>query len=218
MLPERLRWIDERCRREHRFLARTDHCLYFGQFRAHCGREGGALNRLILDYKRSPGEIARSAGGLGLRRAKERAVDTIARGLRAQFGAAAIETVCTFVPIPTSRLPEDPEHCDRLLRTLVLAFGGLRADIRPLLRLRASTLADHRRGGCRSRLRELLALTQIDERQLSRPLRPLVVLFDDVVTSGKHLRVATQRIRERLPRQAIIAVLVARRAWREPAR
>ena len=218
MLLERLRWIDEGCRGEHRFLTPADHCLYFGEFRAHQGLHAGALNRLILDYKRNPAEIARSGCRGTLRLRKQRAIELIARRLRAQFGVASIETLCTFVPIPSSRQPGDPQHCDRLLRTLWLAFEGLDADVRPLLRLRSSTRADHRCGPCRSRLRELLTLTELDECQLSQPLRPLVVLFDDVVTSGKHLRVAKTRIRERFARQAIIAVLVARRAWCESVR
>jgi hypoxanthine-guanine phosphoribosyltransferase len=53
-------------------------------------------------------------------------------------------------------------------------------------------------------------LMELNHTQLARPLRPIVVLFDDVLTSGKHLSVAKARIRERFPEQAVIAVLVAR--------
>ena len=55
-----------------------------------------------------------------------------------------------------------------------------------------------------------MRLMELDRAQLARPLRPVVVLFDDVLTSGKHLRAAKARIRERFPEQAVIAVVVAR--------
>jgi hypothetical protein len=208
---DRLRWIDETSRGEHRFLTPADHCLYFGEFRSGAGFRGGVVNQLIIDFKRGPAEIGASARASALRYYKERALWRIADGLRHAFGAAAIEQSLTFVPIPTSKLPGQPDHCDRLPRALGLAFAGLDADIRPLLRQRASTMADHHRGGRRSRHAELLAITELDHAQLQRPLRPLVVLFDDVLTSGKHLSVAKIRIRERFPDQAIISVLVARR-------
>jgi predicted amidophosphoribosyltransferase len=211
LFPERLIWIDDAGRRDHRFLRPTDHCLYFGEFYARGGWTAGLTNDLIIDFKRPPSEIAASRQSQAVQRFKERAITTVAQALRRQFGGAAVETRLTFVPIPPSKLPGEPGHCDRLLRTLRLAFVGLDADIRPLLRQRASTAADHSSGGCRMRFGALLEITELDAEQLKRPLRPLVVLFDDVLTSGKHLAVARLRIRQALPTQAIIAVLVARR-------
>ena len=216
VLPERLRWVNERTRGEHRFLTVADHCLYFGEFSARGGWAAGATNQLIVDYKRTPLEIAASVRARALRFYKERAVRDIAIRLRRAFSTAAVEGLITFVPIPSSKRVGAPDHCDRLLRTLRLAFGGLAADIRPLLRQSESTPADHRAAG-RLSLRALLALTEIDATQLARPLRPLVVLFDDVLTSGKHVAVAKTRILEQVSEQPIIAVLVARRVREEPA-
>ena len=211
MFSERLTWVDAATRRDHRFLRSTDHCLYFGEFYAGGGWAAGPTNDLIIDFKRSPSEIAASSKSQAVQRFKERAIATVAQALRRQFGSAAVETRLTFVPIPPSKLPGDPDHCDRLVRTLQLAFVGLDADIRPLLRQSASTVADHLSRGCRMRFRELLEVTELDQEQLKRPLRPLVALFDDVLTSGKHLAVAKLRIRQAFPGQAIIAVLLARR-------
>ncbi len=211
MLPERLRWIDESSRPDHRYLLPGDHCLYFGEFHAQGGWAAGATNDLVFDFKRPPSRIAASANACGVRYFKERAISTVARALRRQFSRVAVETRLTFVPIPTSKRPGEADYCDRLVRTLRLAFSGLEADIRPLLRQRASTRADHLSGARRSTFSELLAITELDPLQVREPLRPLVVLFDDVLTSGKHLRVATLRIREVFPEQAVIAVLVARR-------
>ncbi len=204
-------WLDEDSRAEHGFLLPSDHCLYFGEFRAQGGWAAGPMNDLILDFKRPPSRIAASARARAVQHFKNRAIATVAHALRRQFARAAVETRLTFVPIPGSKLPGEADYCDRLLRTLRLAFVGLHADIRPLLRQRASTEADHRSGPRRLRFGELLELTELDPEQLREPLRPLVVLFDDVLTSGKHVCVAKARIREAFPEQAIIAVLVARR-------
>jgi hypothetical protein len=211
LFPERLSWIDASMRGAHRFVGPKDHCLYFGEFLAGSGWSAGATNDLIIDFKRAPSAIAGSPRPAALRYFKDRAVARVARALRGQFARVAIETVLTFVPIPPSKIAGTADHCDRLPRTLRLAFAGLDADIRPLLRQRASTAADHLSRGRRMSFGELLALTELDTRELERPLRALVVLFDDVLTSGKHLAVAKLRIREACPEQAIIAVLVARR-------
>lgn len=211
MFPDRLTWIDAATRRDHRFLGPNDHCLYFGEFVAGSGWLAGPTNDLIIDFKRAPSAIAASPHALAVQHFKDRAVARVAGALRRQFARTAIQAALTFVPIPPSKVPGEPDHCDRLLRTLELAFSGLDADIRPLLRQRASMPADHSSRGCRIRFGELLELTELDPAQLQRPLRSLVVLFDDVLTSGKHLAVATVRIREAFPGQAIIAVAVARR-------
>lgn len=212
MFPDRLIWIDAATRRDHRFLGPNDHCLYFGEFFAGCGWRAGPTNDLIIDFKRAPSVIAASPHALRVQHFKDRAVARVAGALRRQFAQTAIRAVLTFVPIPPSKIPGQPDHCDRLLHTLKLAFAGLDADIRPLLRQRASTPADHRSRGCRIRFGELLELTELDPAELKRPLRSLVVLFDDVLTSGKHLAVGRVRIREVFPEQAIIAVAIARRA------
>lgn len=209
--PERLRWLDEASRADHGLLLPSDHCLYFGEFRAQGGWAAGPMNDLIIDFKRSPSRIAASTKARAVQHFKDQAIATVARALRRQFARAAIETRLTFVPIPASKLPGEADYCDRLVRTLRLAFAGLAADIRPLLRQRVSTEADHRSGTHRLRFDRLLEVTELDPEQLREPLRPLVVLFDDVLTSGKHLCVAKTRIREAFPEQAIIAVLVARR-------
>ena len=84
------------------------------------------------------------------------------------------------------------------------------------MQLAASTRADHLSAVERLRYQHLLALTSLDARQLAGELRPMVVLFDDVLASGKHYRVAKTRIREVVPGQGILGIFVARRALRHP--
>jgi hypothetical protein len=215
-LPERLTWIDDANRSEHSFLIREDRCAFFGELQASTGWGGGATNQLIANFKRSPAQIGHEPGGERLRRHRERAINEVAAALRSQFTREEVELRCTFVPIPTSKQPGHPEYCDRLERSLRLAFAGYRADIRPLLRLTASARPDHLSADERLRYQHLLAMTLVDPRQLAGEPRPVVVLFDDVLTSGKHFKVAKTRIREVFPGQGILGIFVARRALSSP--
>lgn len=210
MLPDRLTWIDQTNRSSYFFLNEDDRCLFFGDFHAGRGWSGGPTNQLITNYKRAPSEIATSPHATRLRRYKSRAISEIALGLRRQFTQEDVDSRFTFVPIPTSKVPGDPDHCDRLEQTLRTAFSAPGADTRRLLRVIRSTPADHRSGGGRMSYEDLLAITELDGAQLARPIRREIVLFDDVLTSGKHYKVAKTRIRESLPGHPIVAVFVAR--------
>jgi hypothetical protein len=217
LLPQRLTWIDETNRHSHSFLEQGDRCLFFGEFDAGAGFAGSPTNDLVANYKRTPREIAASAYASRLQRYKNLAIREIAVGLRHQFGPADVARL-TFVPIPPSKVACDPDHCDRLERTLWMAFasppararGYVDADIRPLLRQTRSTEPDHRSHGDRCHYKALLAITQIDAAQLITPVRDQIVLFDDVLTSGKHYKVGKARIMEVLPNHPVIGLFVAR--------
>lgn len=98
---------------------------------------------------------------------------------------------------------------------LATAFEGWSPDIRLLLRQTVSTESDHARG-IRIAFDDLLAITEIDASQLAAPLRETVVLFDDVLTTGKHFKVCLRKIREVRPNVPVVGVFVARRVFPEP--
>jgi predicted amidophosphoribosyltransferase len=85
-----------------------------------------------------------------------------------------------------------------------------------LLRQTQSTVADHLSGASRLKYDELLEITELDEAQLAQPVRKTIVIFDDVLTSGKHYRVAKTRILEHLPSQDIVGLFVARAIHANP--
>lgn len=210
MRIERLTWIDETNRSSYYFLEESDRCLFLGDFYGGKDWTAGPTNQLIKNYKRTPTEIRTSAKPSALQHYKDQAVLEIADALRRIFLRESVEQKLTFVPIPTSKVPGDADYDDRLERTLRRAFRGYNADIRPLLRQTTSTAADHRSGRSRLKYDELLAITEIDPAQLMPAVRGAIVLFDDVLTSGKHYKVAKTRILEVLPEQNLFAVFVAR--------
>jgi hypothetical protein len=209
LLPERLTWIDETNRDQYHFLEADDRCLFFGDFYGGKNWTAGETNQPIKNYKRPPDEIAASSKAGQLQYYKNKAVGEVAAALRKVFSPDSVAQR-TFVPIPTSKLRNDPRYCDRLERTLNIAFQGYGADIRLLLRQTRSTDADHRSGLNRISYADLLNITAIDSSQLAIPLRAEIVLFDDVLTSGKHYKVAKTRVRELFPAKHILGIFVAR--------
>jgi hypothetical protein len=213
LLPEKLSAIDDTNRGKHHYLADDDRCLYFGEYQIGKPWSAGPTNQLIKNFKRTPQEIREHASGQQFAYYKNRSIAEIANALSNQVAPQRVAQKYTFVPMPTSKIPGDPDHCDRLSRVLQQAFIRPQfnnADIRPLLRQTRSVEPDHLSGGQRIPYDELYDITLVDEAQLDPPVRSHIVLFDDTLVSGKHYSVAKRRIREVLPDVEIIGLFVAR--------
>jgi hypothetical protein len=96
---------------------------------------------------------------------------------------------------------------------LARAFQGWDADVHEMLRLTQSTPADHESTD-RLSFDELLKLTDLTEHSGSVP-RPVIVILDDVLNSGKHFKVGQSLIKARYPNAEIRGVFLAR-CVREP--
>jgi predicted amidophosphoribosyltransferase len=105
------------------------------------------------------------------------------------------------------------------MRALTKACAGFDADIRPLLLRSSSTESDHRTAE-RLTPEALHALLRVDESAAAaRPLRDTLVLFDDVITTGKSFKCCVRRLREVIaPSVPIIGLFVARRILRDRPR
>jgi hypothetical protein len=55
-----------------------------------------------------------------------------------------------------------------------------------------------------------LAVTRIDESLVGAGVRPQIMVFDDVLNSGKHFKVAQQLLSQRFPDASIVGVFLAR--------
>lgn len=207
VLPTRPREIDDTNRGDHSFLSPEDACYYYGEFFAGKGWSGGDTNQLIKNFKIKPTELAAKPQRQYY---KNKALNEIAETLNGSISAAYVRELITFVPVPPSKTPAHPDYCDRLTRVLAQAFVGLGADIRPLVRQVADLDADHASSGSRSTYQELLSVTEVDRDALRTPLRQIVMLFDDVLTSGKHFKVCKQRILEAVPGARIQGLFIAR--------
>jgi predicted amidophosphoribosyltransferase len=192
---------------EHAFLSAADRCHCLAEYLPGGGYRAGEVNQLILNLKCAPSIAALDARR---RHYKQRAISDIASALRAAVDQTSVERT-TWIPIPTSRPAADADYDDRLQRILRAAFGHYRLDLRNALYQRQAMPADHGRAR-RLSAEALSRVIGLDRELLERePLRERIVLFDDVLTSGKHYKCCECRLRELLAVVPISGLFVARR-------
>jgi hypothetical protein len=207
LLPERLTQIDEISLADHRYIQIQDRCFHFGECFARGEAPFGAMHRLIVDYQCKPSLVAADPQR---RMHKERALATIAAGLRAAVSRQDAERY-TWVPIPPSKATDDPDYDDRLVRTLLSAFAGYAVDVRSMLRYAPPAAAPAPAPSHNPLWVDVAALRM-------RALRQRIALFDDVLCTGRHFRWAERRTREVVPAAVPISgIFLARRVLENPA-
>ena len=209
-VPAALLRLDDASRADHIYLTASDRCAFLTQYCSGGGSDSrdGSCHQLIRNFKCEP---SRALSNRRRGRYKQEAIATMSSWLRHAVTRRLAES-CTWIPIPPSQRVGDPEFDDRLARTLLLAFEGYDSDVRSLLYQTQSTARDH---AGRARLSEqaLFDILRIDQAQLARrAVRGRIVLFDDVLTSGKHFKCCERRLKEALPDTPIAGVFLMRRA------
>ena len=204
-IPDKLRRIDESTVGEHFSLDPTDRCFYVWEYTAGKDYSFSSTNQLIKNLKITRSEITQSPGRSQHKRA---AIEHAAATLRKLIPKGFVEQRATFVPIPGAKARGDTDFDDRILQVLSNAFGQLDADIRDLLSLDRSTASDHTADD-RLTYEELRSITRL-ARGTEKPPRPVIVVLDDVLNSGKHFRVAQQLLRTRFPETEIRGIFIAR--------
>lgn len=212
--PELLTWLDPPARADHLLLGEQDRCAYLAQYPAGGAYRENSLAQLVWDFKCTP-SLARSDARW--RQRKQQAIDKMAGWLRAAVTREQAER-CTWVPVPPSKHQDDPDFDDRLWSTLSRAFYGYDLDRRRLLFQARSTRCDHSAGNRLSE-QDLYGMLRVDVPVLQqRALRTRVVLFDDVLTSGKHFKCCQRRLLESAPRTLMVGLFLLRRLPQRSAR
>jgi hypothetical protein len=194
-------------RADHCFLDGADDCWCLADYVPGRATAGNRVNQLIGNLKCRP-SIARIDARR--RHYKREAIGEIARALRAAVSRSWVECA-TWIPIPTSRPAPDADYDDRLQRILRQAFGDYALDLRAVLHQRRATAADHA-SARRLSVATLDQLLGLDRALLlSAPVRERVVLFDDVLTTGKHYKCCERCLRQALAQVPILGLFVARR-------
>ena len=197
--------IDEALRQEHCHLTADDDCYFFGEYQSRAGFSASPTNGLISNFKKSV-----SRRGLPEYRYKEQSIVQIGQLIRSSIASASLGA-STFVPIPPSRAKGDALYDDRLVRAL--GTGSPALDVREVLVKTHSTRAHHEYGEGERRPTpdELYEVLAIDETQLLTPLKPWIILFDDVLTNGTHFKACKRRLVERIPDAKVIGIFIGRR-------
>jgi predicted amidophosphoribosyltransferase len=199
--------LDQYARADHPYLSAADQCWCLGDYLPGSGYRRGALTQLIGDLKRSPASIQLHPCR---RQYKQRAVRAIAALLREQVAREWAESV-TWIPIPPSRPVDHRDFDNRLTAILRAAFADYDVDIRTVLYQVISATPDHMRR-VRCDFENLYMGLRINWEAIgARPLSPRLVLFDDVLTTGKHFRCCERRLHQALPHVRVSGLFVARR-------
>lgn len=195
------RVIGELERPDHHYLTEQDECVFWGEYTSRAGFTHSKTNQLIQNLKKSP--LVR---GTAQWHYKDVAIREVAAAMAAAIKPEFLPSL-TFVPIPPSKLPNDPEYDDRMERVSRLAFA---AGTRPLIRSTVSREARHK-GDNKHDPDELRATLALDLTQITVPPTH-VFLIDDVITTGCSFRVCKQMLVEQFPDIKVTGMFVARRA------
>ena len=193
----------------HTFIHSTDLVYYMGEYISRKGWSAGPVNSHISNIKRTPSECSSRAD---FQRHKERSIREIAREFTKAIDSSFLADV-TFVPIPPSKCKQDPEYDDRLIRILDFIHQGQKEKhVCELLYQTESTRASHLSDDNRVTTSELLQVLKVDLSLIDR-VRPIIVLFDDILTTGRHYRAAREVIEKHKPETKFIGLFFARRVF-----
>ena len=204
VFPNRFTEVDDLTRPDHWYLTEDDHCYFIGEYTARQGFTYSATNSLVLNFKKPMDRRGRPEW-----RYKERAIQTAADAFRRALRPEALGSL-TFVPIPPSKAKGDPLYDDRLTQMLRAIRAKPPLDVRELIVQTRSTDAVHGRT-VRPRPEEIEALYRIDE-ALTKPAPRLVVVVDDLLTTGAHFRAAKSVLSTRFLDVPALGLFIARRA------
>ncbi len=188
-----------------RFLTPADSCAHYGDYTAGGGFRASETNQQILNLKKGP-----TASQAELRW-KTRAVaywgDVILNSAGLDLDRCARDV--TFVPIPCSKPQGHPEYDDRMFRVMThVSQRRAGIDVRPLLRQTAARDAQHQ--GNRSDPAGIASTLSVDQRCLALPLRPIIIVVDDVITRGASFAAAKGILSQLNGVQAVHGMFLAR--------
>lgn len=203
--------IDESNVKDHHYLALPeDECFYLKEYKSGVGYKGGDTNSLILNFKKELVEIG-SPQFYYREKAKEDITSMLVDALSKNKNIKHY----TFVPIPPSKAKTDPLYEPRLLfllrrvsKKLSMSDELSELDIRELLFLKESMKPSHKTGN-RLTKDELKKLIFVDDDQLQLT-KKIIILFDDVLTTGAHFKACKELLKEKLPDIRIIGLFIAR--------
>lgn len=206
MSPIRLTKIDD-----GHWLDESDQCFYIGEYISGAGYGAGDTNQLVSNLK---ADVSRSPQRVQY---KNNAISIAAGQLASTLHHPGLKERVTVVPMPCSKSLGHPQYDDRMAR-VVAALGaivGQGFDGRSVLRTVTNREAQHS-AGTRASVDDLVVSMEVDPQAIAVPLRPIVMVIDDVFTLGASFK-AAQKLIQPLPNvEQVLGVFVARTKWPQP--
>lgn len=191
---------------EFKYLADEDQCYHYGEYTSGGGFQASTTNQQIWNLKHKP---TAADGPLYW---KGKAVEYWAKMIADTLDLKAVAANTTFVPMPCSKPAGHPEYDDRMLRVL----NKLRTTA-PALDIRSMLVQTHLRAsqheGLRQSPAELRKSLAIDPLTLTVPLKPYVVIVDDVITLGASYAAAKSLMTTVPGVKQVIGIFLAKTVW-----
>jgi hypothetical protein len=196
----RLRIVGDLERPDHWYLRPDDTCYFFGEYTARGGYGHSSTNQIIHNLKKKP-ELA----GKPQYHYKARDIQAVGTAIRSNLNSEMLNQV-SIVPMPPSK-PSGALGYDDRMAQIAHAVGGV--DVREAIvttvdRPPMHTTDSHRNPAT---LRNTLATVPA---LLGNP-KPLVILLDDVLTTGCTFTVCKALLQEVWPETQIMGLFIARR-------
>lgn len=189
---------------DHRHITSDDDIFFLWEYISGKGYEGGDVNRLILNLKKSPLDI--NTPGYHY---KNDSILKIAKLL------STIDKMnyYTIVPIPPSKSKNDPGYDDRLIQIL-REWSRLSSTVQymDLIYQNDSTNASHL-SEQRLDQKTLFNNYRLDESLKLEKNRKIILIFDDILTTGSHYRAMANSLKAKFPNKEIKGFFLARRVF-----
>ena len=119
----------------------------------------------------------------------------------------------TFIPVPPSKKKGDPLYDDRLVQILNKAYNNLgKINIIDLFDQSESRESCHSTSNKRN-ISELQDNLCISDPSLCNLVGDLIIIFDDVITTGAHFIAMKNKLKELFPNKPIAGIFIARRIF-----
>jgi hypothetical protein len=191
---------------DYKYLADSDLCYHYGEYTSGGGFQASDTNQQIWNLKIKP---TAADGPLYW---KGKAVDYWAKMIYDTLDLDAVANNTTFVPMPCSKPANHPEYDDRMLRVLNrLLRRNPALDIRPLLVQTQLRVSQHE--GPRQSPQQLKQTLALDNIFLTSPIKPNVVVLDDVITLGASFNSAKGMIGTIPGVHQVVGIFLAKTVW-----
>lgn len=202
MIQNKLTRLDESSLQEHIALDNDDYCLFWRIYTPRRGYGYSDTNQMIFNLKADPNAKQRKTH-------KESAIETIA----AEMVTIIPERVFlnyTFVPIPPSKIKGNPDY-DRRMISILEIIKETRyptMDLKELILTKESKPSDHTSS-------ERQSVNDIQrnyclEPEFIQPTPEKIIIFDDILASGRHYKASQKLLLGQYPLAKIIGLFIAR--------
>lgn len=197
----KLQKIDELYLSDHEHIVYGDECFFIKEYKPHEGYTYSDTNSLILNLKKGPSEPYQNY--------KDWAVTKVAQFLENIFSETELSETL-FIPMPTSKLKDDPGYDNRLIRILKAFTDRSNTGAKYVDALQTVVSRNPLHAGGIRNVEWLYSTIEFNNDLIPRPLPKVIVLFDDVIRKGTTFKACQRRILEVYPNTTVYGLFIAR--------